>query len=145
VYPGTHTSWAVTSNVERVTGYRASASDREESASSIPQKINILLQLPFYSIAVFRLKLSRSRWHVEQYFQRSKDDLGLDHYEGRSWRGFYHHLVMSAVAYLFVLTIYLEAKNFWSDVGEDPRSDPALATEIDRTLSLLPRHVPGEN
>jgi hypothetical protein len=28
------------------------------------------------------LKLSRSRWHVEQYFQRSKDDLGLDHYEG---------------------------------------------------------------
>src|SRR6516225_4040707 len=63
------------------------------------------------------LKLSRSRWHVEQYFQRSKDDLGLDHYEGRSWRGFHHHLVMSAIAYLFILTIYLAAKkNFWSDV-----------------------------
>jgi SRSO17 transposase len=88
------------------------------------------------------LKLSRSRWHVEQYFQRSKDDLGLDHYEGRSWRGFHHHLVMSAIAYLFILTIYLEAKkNFWSDVGEDPRSDPALATEIDRTLSLLPGDI----
>jgi SRSO17 transposase len=88
------------------------------------------------------LKLSRSRWHVEQYFQRSKDDLGLDHYEGRSWRGFHHHLVMSAIAYLFILTIYLAAKkNFWSDVGEDPRSDPALATEIDRTLSLLPRDI----
>src|SRR6266403_1905237 len=41
------------------------------------------------------LKLSRSRRHVEQYFQRSKDDLGLDHYEGRSWRGLHHHLVMS--------------------------------------------------
>lgn len=88
------------------------------------------------------LKLSRSRWHVEQYFQRSKDDLGLDHYEGRSWRGFHHHLVMSAIAYLFILTIYLAAKkNFWSDVGEDPRSDPALATEIDRTLSLLPHDI----
>jgi SRSO17 transposase len=88
------------------------------------------------------LKLSRSRWHVEQYFQRSQDDLGLDHYEGRSWRGFHHHLVMSAIAYLFILTIYLAAKkNFWSDVGEDPRSDPALATEIDRTLSLLPRDI----
>jgi SRSO17 transposase len=88
------------------------------------------------------LKLSRSRWHVEQYFQRSKDDLGLDHYEGRSWRGFHHHLVMSAIAYLFILTIYLAAKkNFCSDVGEDPRSDPALATEIDRTLSLLPRDI----
>jgi SRSO17 transposase len=88
------------------------------------------------------LKLSRSRWHVEQYFQRSKDDLGLDHYEGRFWRGFHHHLVMSAIAYLFILTIYLEAKkNFWSDVGEDPRSDPALAAEIDRTVSLLPRDI----
>jgi len=88
------------------------------------------------------LKLSRSRWHVEQYFQRSKDDLGLDHYEGRSWRGFHHHLVMSAIAYLFILTIYLEAKkNFWSDVGEDPRSDSALAAEIDRTLSLLPDDI----
>jgi len=92
------------------------------------------------------LKLSRSRWHVEQYFQRSKDDLGLDHYEGRSWRGFHHHLVMSAIAYLFILTSYLEAKkNFWSDVGEDPGSDPAVAAEIDRTLSLLPRDIPGEN
>src|SRR5208283_2836474 len=46
------------------------------------------------------------------------------------------------IAYLFILTIYLAAKkNFWSDVGEDPRSDPALATEIDRTLSLLPRDI----
>jgi Transposase DDE domain len=56
------------------------------------------------------LRLSRSRWHVEQYFQRSKDDLGLDHFEGRSWRGFHHHLVLSAIAYLFILTIYLAAK-----------------------------------
>jgi SRSO17 transposase len=92
------------------------------------------------------LKLSRSRWHVEQYFQRSKDDLGLDHYEGRSWRGFHHHLVMSAIAYLFILTSYLEAKkNFWSDVGEDPGSDPAVAGEIDRTLSLLPGDIPAED
>jgi SRSO17 transposase len=56
------------------------------------------------------LKLSRSRWHVEQYFRRSKDDLGLDHFEGRSWRGFHHHLALSALAYLFILTQYLRAK-----------------------------------
>ena len=56
------------------------------------------------------LKLSRSRWHIEQYFQRSKDDLGLDHFEGRSWRGFHHHLVLSAVAYLFILAVYLRCK-----------------------------------
>ena len=52
-------------------------------------------------------------------------------------------LALSALAYLFILTIYLEAKkNFWSDVGEDPGIDPALAAAIDRTLSLLPRHIP---
>jgi hypothetical protein len=78
---------------------------------------------------------------LNNIFQRSKDDLGLDHFEGRSWRGFHHHLALSALAYLFILTIYLEAKkNFWSDVGEDPGIDPALAAAIDRTLSLLPRH-----
>jgi SRSO17 transposase len=64
------------------------------------------------------LTLSRSRWHVEHYFQRSKDDLGLDHYEGRSWRGFHHHLVLSAIAYLFILTTYLASKKkFWALAG----------------------------
>jgi len=88
------------------------------------------------------LKLSRSRWHIEQYFQRSKDDLGFDHYEGRSWRGFHHHLVMSAIAYLFILTVYLSRKkNFWSHVGEEPGSDPTLAAAIHRMLSLLRNRI----
>jgi SRSO17 transposase len=88
------------------------------------------------------LKLSRSRWHVEQYFQRSKDDLGLDHFEGRSWRGFHHHLVLSALAYLFILTQYLRAKkNFWCDVGTDPASDPALAGEGERLLHILRNEI----
>lgn len=66
------------------------------------------------------LRLSRSRWNVEQYFQRAKDDLGLDHFEGRSWRGFHHHLTMAVLAYLFVATVYLRAKkNFWCDLGTD--------------------------
>jgi SRSO17 transposase len=92
------------------------------------------------------LTLSRSRWHVEHYFQRSKDDLGLDHYEGRSWRGFHHHLVLSAIAYLFILTTYLESKKkFWAELGEDPGSDPTVAAEVDRVRSLLPRNLPGRN
>jgi SRSO17 transposase len=84
------------------------------------------------------LTLSRSRWHIEQYFQRAKDDLGLDHFEGRSWRGFHHHLALSAVAYLFILVVYLRAKkNFWCDVGGRVESDPSVAGEIDRLLFLL--------
>ena len=88
------------------------------------------------------LKLSRSRWHIEQYLQRAKDDLGLDHFEGRSWRGFHHHLVLSAIAYLFILTMYLRRKkNFWCDVGTDSPGDPALAHEVERMLSLLPDKI----
>lgn len=84
------------------------------------------------------LTLSRSRWQIEQYYRRSKDNLGLDHFEGRSWRGFHHHLVLSAVAYLFVLTLYLRhKKNFWVDVGTDAARDPAVIGEIRRLLSLL--------
>ena len=84
------------------------------------------------------LALSRSRWHIEQYFQRAKDDLGLDHFEGRSWTGFHHHLVLSALAYLFILTIHARAKkNFWCDVGTDSALDPAVAGEINRLLLLL--------
>jgi SRSO17 transposase len=88
------------------------------------------------------LKLSRSRWPVEQYFQRSKDDLGLDHFEGRSWRGFHHHLALSAVAYLFILVVYLRAKkNFWCDVGGGVENDSPVAGEINRLLSLLRQQV----
>jgi SRSO17 transposase len=88
------------------------------------------------------LRLSRSRWHVEQYFQRGKQDLGLDHYEGRSWRGFHHHLVLSAVAYLFVTVMHQRSKkNFWPDLGGSAADDPALAGEINRPLPVLPDEI----
>jgi SRSO17 transposase len=85
------------------------------------------------------LRLSRGRWPIEQYFQRGKDDLGLDHYEGRSWRGFHHHLVMAAVAYLFVAMDYLRAKkNFWPYVGTSAAGDAAINRAFTRLLSVLP-------
>jgi SRSO17 transposase len=84
------------------------------------------------------LRLSRGRWPIEQYFQRGKDDLGLDHYEGRSWRGFHHHLTMSSVAYLFVVVDYLRAKkNFCPDVGAGVAPDTTVARAFNRLLSLL--------
>jgi len=53
---------------------------------------------------------SRGRFPVEQFYQRGKTDLGLDHFEGRSWQGFHHHLVMAMVAYLFVTSVYLRVR-----------------------------------
>jgi len=92
------------------------------------------------------LRLSRGRFAVEQFFQRDKTDLGLDHYEGRSWQGFHHHLVLAAVAYLFVMVIYLRAKkNFWPYVGSGLARDPAVAGAVDRVLSLLPHKIRSQN
>ena len=46
--------------------------------------------------------LARSRWPIEQQYRELKDDLGLDHFEGRSYRGWTHHVVLTAVAFTFL-------------------------------------------
>jgi len=92
------------------------------------------------------LRLSRGRFPVEQFFQRGKTDLGLDHYEGRSWQGFHHHLVLAAVAYLFVTVIYLRSKkNFWCYVGTGVARDAAVVGAADRLRSVLRDGVRAEN
>jgi SRSO17 transposase len=49
------------------------------------------------------VRLWKSRWPVEQGYQQLKEELGLDHFEGRSWRGFHHHATMALLAYGFLL------------------------------------------
>jgi len=45
------------------------------------------------------------RWKVEQGYQRLKEELGLDHFEGRSWRGLHHHITLCFLAYVFLLRL----------------------------------------
>ena len=44
----------------------------------------------------------KSRWPVEQGYQQMKEELGLAHFEGRSWRGFHHHVCLVMLAYGFL-------------------------------------------
>jgi hypothetical protein len=46
--------------------------------------------------------LVKIRWRIERDYQELKDELGLDHYEGRGWRGFHHHGVLCIAAYGFL-------------------------------------------
>lgn len=39
-----------------------------------------------------------SRWHVEECFQQAKNEVGLDHYQARSWRAWYAHTTLSLLA-----------------------------------------------
>jgi SRSO17 transposase len=47
------------------------------------------------------VSLAKLRWRIERDYLELKD-LGLDHYEGRSWRGFHHHGVLCMAAYCFL-------------------------------------------
>ena len=48
------------------------------------------------------VRLVKIRWRIERDFQELKDEIGLDHYEGRSWRGFHHHGALCIAAYAFL-------------------------------------------
>ena len=49
-------------------------------------------------------ELARERWRVEQDYRELKDELGLDHFEGRSWPGWHHHVALTCLAHLFLQT-----------------------------------------
>jgi len=48
------------------------------------------------------VRLAKIRWRIERDYQELKDEIGLDHYEGRGWRGFHHHGVLCIAAYAFL-------------------------------------------
>lgn len=47
-------------------------------------------------------RLMRSRWPIELGYRQMKQVLGLDHFEGRTWTGWHHHLTMVAMAQWFL-------------------------------------------
>jgi len=61
-----------------------------------------LLHLPATTALVDLVALARSRWPIEQQYRELKDDLGLDHFEGRTYQGWAHHVVLTAVAFTFL-------------------------------------------
>jgi SRSO17 transposase len=44
----------------------------------------------------------KARWSCEQAHQQLKDELGLDHFEGRSWLGLHHHALLSMMAFAYL-------------------------------------------
>jgi SRSO17 transposase len=48
------------------------------------------------------VRLTKLRWRIERDYQELKGEIGLDHFEGRTWRGFHHHATLCAVAHGFL-------------------------------------------
>lgn len=74
---------------------------------------------PDYSLRRL-VRLAKCRWKIEHDYHQLKEELGLDHYEGRSWRGWHHHVTMVMLAHAFLTLETLRSKkNFWVDPAED--------------------------
>lgn len=48
--------------------------------------------------------ITMMRWRIERDYQDLKQEVGLGHFEGRSWRGFHHHATMCIAAYGFLIS-----------------------------------------
>jgi SRSO17 transposase len=69
--------------------------------------------------------LWKQRWQVEQGYQQLKEELGLDHFEGRSWSGFHHHAALTFLAYgLLALERQREQCPAIGPTPEDPTELP---------------------
>lgn len=71
----------------------------------------------------------KARWICEQAHQQLKEELGLDHFEGRSWTGLHRHALMTMIAYAFLQSRRLKQakrgkKNPRTASAADPSSDP---------------------
>ena len=51
--------------------------------------------------------LTGRRWPVETALEEGKGEVGLDHFETRTWQGWHHHMLQSFLAHLFLMRIRL--------------------------------------
>jgi SRSO17 transposase len=110
-----------------------------------------LSTLPLDTALKELVRLAKLRWRIERDYQELKQELGLGHFEGRSWRGFHHHATLCIAAYGFLLAQRLAAPKktlphpIFGEVpalpeGFRPRGSPTKAA----SRSRLDRHpAPG--
>jgi SRSO17 transposase len=91
----------------------------------------------------------KARWVCEQAHQQLKEELGLDHFEGRSWAGLHRHALMTLIAFAFLQHQRLAAAGRGKKeraspsaepAGRAPRScgSPVTPAALARALSTLP-------
>ncbi len=83
---------------------------------------------------------AKLRWRVERDYQELKQEIGLDHFEGRTWRGFHHHATLCAVAHAFLALRRALSPPITDEVDAADGAPPAAARAParDRNVSALP-------
>jgi hypothetical protein len=85
------------------------------------------------------VKAIGSRWRIEEDFENSKE-LGLDHYEVRSFNGWYRHITLIMLAFTFLTGICATERDATERSGSSTPS-PALALTVPEVHHLLARLI----
>jgi SRSO17 transposase len=72
------------------------------------------------------VRLAKIRWRIEHDYRELKHGLGLDHFEGRSFAGWYRHVTLAALAQAFCTMLRTDPKPVRRD---DPLPGPARAAD----------------
>jgi len=84
------------------------------------------------------VRKAKGRFRIEQDYEEMKGEVGLDHFEGRSWQGWHHHVTLVTLAYAFLMLERMGTKkNFWIDLASCPPIDPEMLDVIQRRMSRL--------
>lgn len=74
----------------------------ERDLGTTPRTKYYLVNLPATTSLRAIVRIAHHRWAIEQQYQELKTELGLDHFEGRTFPGWHHHVVLTAIAYNFL-------------------------------------------
>ena len=74
----------------------------EEEAGRKRRLKYYFVNLPHSASLRALVRLTHQRWAIEQQYQELKSELGFDHFEGRTWPGWQHHVVLTAVAHAYI-------------------------------------------
>ncbi|WSK03479.1 IS701 family transposase [Kitasatospora sp. NBC_01300] len=69
-----------------------------------------LTNLPPDTVIRRLVRLAKIRWRIEHDYREMKHGLGLDHFEGRTWRGWHHHVTLVTAAHAFLTLRRLDPK-----------------------------------
>jgi len=113
-----------------IVGERRSTGEQKYYASNMPADV------PLKALAA----AIKARWICEQAHQQLKEELGLDHFEGRSWIGLHRHALMTMIAYAFLQSRRLTAagrkkKSVRAATATKHASDPANHTRPPHTVA----------
>jgi SRSO17 transposase len=82
----------------------------------------------------------KARWVCEQARQQINEELGLDHFEGRSWHGLHRHALMTMIAYAYSQSRRLAAASGEKRIAAGP---PQLTLpDIRHLIVLALAHAP---